>query len=336
MNLPYEFIMKLSHWYSEDYLLHLANITSSERFTFKVNDFYINFFVKTGSHGEVINSNPFFGSHGGFYQSNYSLDAVNTDVDDLYSWLNNRNLCSLTLVENPYASPDEKMLNHELVSKLSSNHSLKHQEIKRFCSIAELEQISGQDDLLKSFHQKHRNAIRKYFKSGSEIKEISAEDRDFLSALDNLSTLHSQSILGKGGTAKGSTYFSSIMQYFESQRIQLLQSVLNGKVEAALLNFKIDNQIEYWTPVATEIGRQHNMIHGLINHAMLQICGKKNSRFNFGGSWSEQRDLLRFKNRFGSTSFSYKYDCFVSNSAILDVDPVEISNEYKFFFVRQF
>ena len=326
------------HYFSEDYLAHITAVTHSKRQTFLMDDLAINFFIKSGPFGDVINSAPFFGSHGGFYKplNGLPVNFEKLSLDEIVNRITGTNVNSLTIVENPYSGKHEKSKIEQLVNRLKQEDPFQYRIVNRLSSAICVEDIGDEDELIKTYHQKTRNCLRKYLKSGTEIVTYNFHHEEYDKSLKWVFDNHNTAIKSKGGKPKPWSYFSSLNQFFGSDRIDLKIARLHGQPVGGLLNFKLENQREYWTPVTTAQGMQVNVMYGLIHDTLLDIVGKANGCLNFGGSWPSQTDLIRFKNRFGANELPYRYHCFLRNNELATVAPALLSEHYEFFFVRDF
>lgn len=330
--------MALDHYYQQDYLNHLSDFTESELYVFNVDGFLINFFVKNGQWGKVVNSSPFYGSHGGFYNvlEKKMLDYKKVSMDELAQWLTQCDVASITIIENPYSSAVQATKNQDLIDILKTRSIIRYDIIKRFSSVKWLENITDPNALMMSYHSKTRNCLRKYLKSGAHIKTYNPECGIFNECLLWIADEHKRGIEAKNGVAKPHSYFQSLSEYFQSDRLEVKVSYINNKPVAGLLNFKIDSQIEYWVPVVTEVGKANNAIYGLIDDTLKDAINSNCSILNFGGSWSTQNDLQRFKSRFGSKICDYKYHCFIKSESILNAPSADLLRSYPYFFTKKF
>ena len=338
MSIQLESILMLKHYYSSDYLNHLAKFTLSELKTFKVENLFINFFVKKGVYGNVVNSCPFYGSHGGFFSDNKFVkpDCEKVSLNELVAWLTQDDISSFTIIENPYCSNEEALKNIELIKMLKKNNVKNYELIKRYSYLKWMEDIKDSKELMDSYHTKTRNCVRKYLKSGAIIKNYNTNSNSFKNIISWIAMEHTKGIKVKNGLAKPLSYFESLRDNYQFDRFEVRVSYLDDKPIGGLLTFKIGNQIEYWTPVVTDLGKKVNSMYGLIHDTLHEIMSKKNSFLNFGGSWVSQNDLKRFKERFGSEVREYNYHCFVSSDTIKQKESNELLNAYPFFFIRSF
>jgi hypothetical protein len=328
----------LNHYYSDDYINHLIKFTNSKHHVFSINGYYINLFEANGKYGKIFNSGIFFGSHGGFKKklNNYSNQIELESVQELTNHLQNLNLSSLNIIENPYCNESESSLSEDLIFCLKNSFESCYQKINRSACIRFLQSDLSEDDLLMTYHQKTRNCVRKFKKSNASIVKYSIDDHDFKDNLFWLFENHKNAISSKNGLSKPWSYFESIPDSFDKERYELVVCYENEKRVGGLLNFIQGDEVEYWTPVITEEGRKINAIYGIIHHCLYQMSLEGKKVFNFGASWSSQSDLLRFKQRFGSETKDYNYHCFVINEELMKIDPEILIQEYKYFFVRGF
>ncbi len=330
--------MILDHYYLRDYLNHVSDFTDSKLNVFDVDGFLINFFVKVGKWGKVVNSSPFFGSHGGFYKAfeKEVLDCKVMSMDELAEWLTQHDVASVTIVENPYCDAVALAKNQELIDILKTRQIISYDIITRFSSVKWLKNITDSDTLMMSYHSKTRNCLRKYLKSGAYIETYNPTCSIFNERLLWIANEHRRAIEAKNGVAKPLSYFQTLSKYFHSDRLEVKVSFINGEPIGGLLNFKTGNQTEYWVPVVTDFGRANNAIYGMIDDTLKNAINKEGALLNFGGSWSTQNDLQRFKSRFGSKVCDYKYHCFVQSGSILNASSADLLGDYPYFFIRRF
>ena len=338
MNTRSGCIKVLDHYYESDYLQNIARVTNSELRIFLLDEFYIPIFCKPGSFGTIINSSPFFGSHGGFRLHNNAnfRDCVKKTFEEIIDFTVGSEIAAVTLVENPYASSEEIAINRKFQLALSNSIADPCMKTKRFSAVLHLDSITDEEHLIRTYHQKTRNCLRKFFKTGAQIKSISANAPEADYALEWIADEHIKGLKDKSGIYKPKSYFQNLREDFEAARFEVRLCSLEGEDVAGLINFRCGNETEYWTPVITKEGREINALYGLIHDSANDILGREGAILNFGGSWETQHDLLRFKQRFGAEIKEYKYRTYILNTDLLALSPLTLQADYPFFFVRPY
>jgi len=255
-------------------------------------------FIKNGPYGRVVNSLPFFGSHGGFvYRDEFTAEHCALLLKELDSLMQSNDTLSCTLIESPFEN--NKSFYQLFNGNLSDNRigqitPLPKQDIK----------TRPDEQLLSLYHQKTRNMVRKGLKSGFEI----AHDGS-LETLQALYSIHKQNIESIGGQAKLWNVFESIYEVFDYDTdYRIYTARKDGKIVSALLLFYFKNTVEYFTPATLEEYRSEQPLSALIYNAMLDaVVGKKMHFWNWGGTWLNQTGVYQFKSRWGTEDYPYRY-----------------------------
>jgi hypothetical protein len=248
--------------------------------------------------GTVVNSLPFFGSHGGAFVDNDLPDGGSRVLNALYeSFLAESRGCgaaSITVVENsffPLSDPTISRLSLDFVDD-------------RIGQITPLPSGGGiEEKLFGSFHVKTRNAIRKGQKSGQRIELCENVEN-----LAWLQSVHEQSISSLGGVPKAMEIFQSLIVEFPlgtSSRLYIGR--IDGEPVSGLLLLLYRETVEYFTPVAVEGHRDKQVLSDLIFRAMTDLAKEGFRSWNWGGTWRSQEGVYRFKSRWGAMERPYRY-----------------------------
>lgn len=313
--------MILGHFYQTDYLKHILRCSNSKLIQFSSGEYHLNFFVIEVQKGLYsVNSSPFYGSHGGIYfdplfkkvnSKDANLVPCDENFEEAINFLSNNSILSLNIIENPFATKIEKLKNDEFLDRIKNLNLFSEDIIFRKGFVKHIKSTENPDNIISTYHQKTRNCVRKFLKTENNIKFITVDDqKNWLSNIEELSINHKISIEAKGGIFKRKDYFLELNKYFSPDRLFAIrvEDVSEKKILlATCLFFKIKNTIEFWTPVVTEKGKEINALHGLIDFTFKYMSNNNIEYLNFGGTWPEQIDLQRFKSRFGSVDFEYKY-----------------------------
>jgi len=255
-------------------------------------------FIKNGPYGRVVNSLPFFGSHGGFvYRDEFTAEHCALLLKELDFLIQRNDTLSCTLIESPFET--NKNFYQLFDGNLSDNRigqitPLPKQDIK----------TRPDEQLLSLYHQKTRNMVRKGLKSGFEI----AHDGS-IETLKALHTIHVRNMESIGGQAKQWHIFESIHEVFDYDTdYRIYTARKDGKIASALLLFYFKNTVEYFTPATLEEYRSGQPLSALIYNAMLDAVSEKKMYFwNWGGTWLSQAGVYQFKSHWGTEDYPYRY-----------------------------
>ena len=261
---------------------------------------------KNGKYGRILNSLPFYGSHGAILANSEDIEK---NLLSYYTSLKTEFLSSV-VITNPY-------LNEK---------SLKYGEVvdERIGQFTFFPKTS--DELMSVFHTKTRNMVRKGERFGANIS-ISNTDFDFLYEV------HSENLALIGGKAKPREFFYSIPKFFEPGRdFNLFIASCQNKKIAALLVFYFKDTVEYYTPVIVHDYRDSQVLSYLIYQVMIDSFEKGFRCWNWGGTWKSQEGVYRFKSRWGAVDKHYYY--FMSHQNQLFHFPLdELTKEYPWYYI---
>jgi hypothetical protein len=280
--------------------------------------------VQDSRHGDVLNSLPFFGSHGGPLVTDDVADknAVRRALLAAFSdRIRTSRFSSVTLIENP------------LDPLLESDVSLLELGIAdtRFGQFTDLPAgaLDAGDRIIARCHQKTRNAIRKGMRQDLRIERDESDD-----ALRWLQFLHQESITRLGGKAKPQSVFEKIFLHIPGARHYT--GLVDGRRVAGLLVLTHRHVVEYFTPVVLQDVRESQVLSALIFRVMTDLAQEGFSLWNWGGTWRSQESVYRFKARWGSYALNYRYLNQLNNPALKSLDRSEIDRIYPFTYLYKF
>jgi len=277
----------------------------------------------TGNYGRVVNSLPFFGGHGipadagdnGFHR----LELFR----EIEARIGDNNYQSVTLIENPLSPMTD--------GEMSDLQYLRPVDF-RISQITHRLPAShfGLSDLLESFHPKTRNSIRKGLSNIGSIGESTDSE-----VLNFLVDEHTKSISTLGGLPKT-----------EDQLLQLLKlpgdttkvhwaTTRAGELGAALMTLETNTVLEYFVPVVRQDLRETQLLSALISEVMLKAFQRGCLAWNWGGTWTSQQGVYRFKSRFNATDRHYRYFHWCSDD-FLEADKSELMKSYPYWYTRKF
>ena len=201
-------------------------------------------FVKTlDNDRSLINSLPFYGSHGGVLIAEgieNQEEVKKALVDELVGMALEKNAISMTVVDNPAAAQSE--LYKGLISTEPSD-----ERIGQITNIG-VNMDNLEEELMAVFHSKTRNMVRKGMKSGFEVKRDESLD-----SIKKIYEIHSQNMEAIGGTEKPLFIFEAIHEIFEAENDYAIYfAEKNGETAAGLLVFYYKEYCEYFTPVINQ------------------------------------------------------------------------------------
>ncbi|MEO5328832.1 MAG: GNAT family N-acetyltransferase [Magnetococcus sp. THC-1_WYH] len=288
-------------------------------------------FLIDGPHGAVVNSLPFFGSHGSILLRPGANNAATAILaDGLMDLCRNRNVSFATVIDTPFS-------NNEDLFRRAMDFQFRDQRIGQLTTLPEgniPQQVS--ESLLALYHQKTRNIVRKALRSGLIFEyNQSQQTRDALHAM------HETNILGIGGIAKPRNFFTSItsqLLYDRDYRIYTARTD-TGEIVSALMLLYFKDTVEYFVPATLESWRTAQPLSALIYQAMLDAALERQSRkWNWGGTWLTQDGVYHFKSRWGTRDYPYHYytRVFPNKHKLCGISRQELLDSYQWFYTVPF
>lgn len=282
------------------------------------------FLIRNSKYGSVINSLPFYGSNGGIISSSEEvrdglLNAFNNVVKE-------ERCVSSTIITSPFETNlqwyDDNV-----------KYSFIDERIGQITFLPKIEDgMDISDALMKLFHYKTRNSIRKAEKQGVEVIKCNDDN-----AWKYLFEQHELNMNRIGGLSKDKLFFDSIKLLFqEDSDYNIYLGKYNGEIVSACLVLYYNKTVEYFVPVTTEEYRNLQPLSRIIVEIMKDavLCGYEN--WNWGGTWLSQGGVYDFKKKWGTKDLKYFYYNKVYDESILKIDKEEILKEYKNFYVFPF
>tara|TARA_Y100001980_G_C14521514_1_gene296830 strand:- start:191 stop:1255 length:1065 start_codon:yes stop_codon:yes gene_type:complete len=255
-------------------------------------------FTKDGPAGVVVNSLPFYGSHGGII-AEPNLDRKISDA--LLKMLNKLcieiNAISCTIIESPWDKDKHRYDSYEA--------NFFDERIGQILSLPKKENISTiEEDLMKLYHSKTRNRVRKGIKGGFDINHDGSS-----ATFNTLHNIHDKAIRKIGGTPKKLSAFKAIQKIFKYDHdYRIYTARKDGQIVSALLLFYFKDMVEYFTPVTIESFMAEQPLSLLIFRAMRDAVVERGARYwNWGGTWLSQKGVYNFKSRWGTNDYLYRY-----------------------------
>lgn len=282
-------------------------------------------------HGAIVNSLPFFGSHGGVVCAADGADpfAVRAALLGAFASLARDVGARLTtLIANPF---DEHAARYDV--ELTCQY-----RDERIGQMTPLAGLAGEADLdaalLARFDSVRRRNIRKARKVGVQVRR-SAAAADF----DFLRQTHEANMAAEGGRTKPPSFFAAVPAIFDSESdYGLYIAERDGERIAALLVFFYNRVAEYFVPATVSAHRKAQPASCLICEAMKDAVRLDCAWWNWGGTWLNQEGVHAFKKRWGTTERRYRYyvQTFTDVSDILALGPEGILAAYPHYYVVPF
>jgi hypothetical protein len=288
-------------------------------------------FVKFNSRfGNVLNSLPFFGSHGGILtapKTRNPLPLKRELLGALGDLCVTNAVVSSTLITNPL-EPAMELYENDLRWPLRDTRMGQITPLPGRCpGDAELD-----ERLFQQFHAKTRNSIRKAQRSGIEVMHDGS-----LESLHALASLHLTNMEALGGIPKPWDFFAAVHETFvydEDYRLYLARK--DGRVIGALLMLFFNKTAEYFVPATAPDYRIYQPMSLLVFEAMREAVKRGNTFWNWGGTWKTQGGVYHFKKRWGTQDMPYTYHIDIRADNVLAGSREELLREYPYFYVAPF
>lgn len=273
--------------------------------------------------GVVINSLPWYGSHGGLILSPDAPAQATSALLNAYDQLvKGPEVLTATLILSPF-DEDKRQSYCEALTPSTLDHR-----------IGQITELPNLDTNLESvLTQKTRNLARKSRKQGFEIRRDAS---DF--AWEFLYTVHQENMLAIGGKAKPREHFDALRRNLPEEWRQISIATLNGEPVAALLLLFYNKTVEYFTPVIKQEYRSLQPLSFLIWNGMVDAVEKGFRWWNWGGTWVSQKTLHHFKAGWGAKDYPYSYLVNASSRGMdaLQSDRDSVARAFPYFYVFPF
>ncbi|WP_136717998.1 lipid II:glycine glycyltransferase FemX [Halorientalis salina] len=287
------------------------------------------FVTRNDEYGNVLNSLPFFGSHGGvLVSSEIDQETRSTARSELLSTIKSvareENCVFSTVITSPFE--EDTIYQEELDPDYTDS---------RIGQIKPLPQSADEETLLYDVEKRCRTAIRKAKKEGVDVTERTCDER----IRELLITEHTKHMEAVGGTPKPPAFFRELESHFSpNDDFKVYVAEYDNEVVGLLLLFYHQQTIEYFTPVTISEYRDVYPMNYLIYQAMRDGIREGYDTWNFGGTWTTQDGVYKFKRSFEpiETEYYYFVNQYEDVSELTSLSPDEVVNEYPWFYVLPF
>jgi len=252
----------------------------------------IPFLKKEGPLGQVYNSLAYYGSNGGVIQKNDNKEVKILLIKAFYELAKLQNAISATIITNPLEQDSG-------IYDLNSHYDLKDERIGQ---ITHFPIMATHESLMSHFSTPRPQNIRRALKEGVTVKS-SHEHSD----MKFLYETHVKNITAIKGLPKSELFFDLIDKYLKKEEWKIYIAELNNKPIAALLIFKFNQTVEYFTPAIVEEYRSTQALSLIIYQAMQEAIAEGFKNWNWGGTWITQNGVYDFKKRWGTSEYRYYY-----------------------------
>jgi len=273
-----------------------------------------------GTFGRVINSLPWYGTHGGCVCIPSAPSQVRSALLEEFKRLTaEEDVLTSCLVMSPHEEP----LKDFYVQKLEPEAT--DERIGMFCPL-----LASDDEQLTIMHQKTRNLVRKSLKL-----ELDIRSDDSIEAWNFLITTHKANLDAIGGVAKPRQHFEALRATIPLSNRELLIASRNGEPVAALLTLRFNETVEYLVPAVQVEHRSTQAMSRLIWEGMRRAAAAGYAWWNWGGTWKSQESLLRFKSRWGGVALPYSYliNCSEENRKTIVREAPGVFASHEFFYL---
>lgn len=233
--------------------------------------------------GTVVNSLPFFGSHGGPMAAHRTARLAL--LHEFRALVESLDAASATLIEDPFTPLDAELI-------AATGLEVVDDRIGQFTRLPAT---------MDALHVKTRNAIRKGQRLDQRI-----ERRDDAAAWAWMQGVHERSIRGLGGVPKALAVFEALRSAFGADA-QLWVGAVGGAPVSGVVVIRYRGTVEYFTPVVEEAHRDSQALSATIFEVMQRSAEDGATLWNWGGTWRSQEGVYRFKSRWGAEDLPYRY-----------------------------
>lgn len=264
--------------------------------------------------GLVANSMPWFGSLGGVLTAPEDADSSRILLlRQAESWFRDNDVAfasiNLTPEEMRFLPVYQEILKPQVV----------HRRRAQVTALPEAgEEV--EERLMRVFHPKARNAVRKGLAQGFRIERCDSEE-----AWSSLVRIHSENMELLGGRAKSTETYRLLRKHAPQASVSLTLAKLGERVVAALLLLRVGRTIEYITPAVDPAYRETQALSALIWTEMLSGVIDGALIWNWGGTGWGQSSLHRFKERLGGVTTDYVTIVVCSDQGLRSLPRIENS-----------
>jgi predicted N-acyltransferase len=156
-----------------------------------------------------------------------------------------------------------------------------------------------ESDILKIFHKKTRNAVRKALKEGLEVEHVSSESE----VMKEYFRLHVLTKNKHGSEPFPKLFFESLSQV-QKHDVDILMAKHNDTYIAGLLGFVFNNRVHIFDNCSDPNYLKFNP-NNLLYYSIIEKARNNKFEVDFGRTTTDDKNLRQFKERWGSKSYTY-------------------------------
>ena len=271
----------------------------------------------TGDGGRIYNSLPFFGTSAGIIAAD---DCAYRALAQAYNDLARRPTTrSATIVGSQFGPRrDKEVLAHNHVD----------------ARVAQLTPLPCDGDpraqLMGRVDPSARRNVNKAIAAGITV----AAEPD---QMQRLGAIHRAGMAAIGGTPKTERFFELVPRWFTPHDdFDLYVARRDGVVIAALLVFYLGRTVEYFVPAVDPPFRPLQPLALLVATAMTDAACRDFMWWNWGGTWTTQTGVYRFKKKCGAIERPYAYYTQLNDETLREWSRENLLAAWPHFFVLPF
>ena len=267
-----------------------------------------------GAGDRVMNSLPYYGSHGAPLAE--SSEAERGLIQAWNERAEDPRTLAATMVANPFRADQPVEPVHDLTDE----------------RIGQVTALPGADpdQLMDVFTKNGRRDVRRAERRGVTVERYA--DR-----LGRVARLHAENIDSIGGVPKTPDFFAALAKRFDSgDGYDVWVADLDGELVAGLLVLYFGRVAEYFTPAVEPEHRADEPMALILLNAMAHAADRGCAEWNWGGTWSTQDGVYRFKRKWGAQDRPYRYYVRVGDESLLESTPDELLERFPHFYVVPF
>jgi hypothetical protein len=253
------------------------------------------FVARNERFGTVVNSLPWYGSHGG---CQVAADMPEARRELLLAF--SRTLAGAASFTTIVLTPAETGRVHDYAAALPD--AILDERIGQVTVLP----AASADDVERQLEavclQKTRNLVRKSRQQGFTLDSADSD-----AAWTFLHETHDENMRAIGGKAKPWSHFAAMRSNIPPAWRQLLLVTLANQPIAGVLLFRYNRTVEYITPVIKHEFRSLQPLSFAIWHGMINAVRDGFRYWNWGGTWPSQQTLHHFKAGWGASDRPYRY-----------------------------
>lgn len=281
------------------------------------------FCLESPGYGTVINSLPWYGSHGGCIVSGSRAGEARRALLKQYRMaVDAPDVLSATLI----LAPGEEAALAEYRDILAP--PIEDRRVGQMTPLP-IDSCQVEAKLESVLLQKTRNLARKSLKQGFVLREVDDDG-----AWRFLFETHVENMEAIGGKHKPWSHFLAMRETLPANARRLLVAELDGQPVAALLLVYFNRTVEYVTPVIKHDYRSRQPLSFLIWHGMIEAIRAGYLWWNWGGTWVTQVSLHHFKAGWGAVDFPYTYliNSSPAGRSVLSANRARLGELFPFFY----